>query len=48
MSCATLHGERHVALLRLASVSERDYFGNIIFPNIIDGKPVYKAGRGGL
>lgn len=27
---------------------ERDYFGNIIFPNIIDGKPVYKAGRGGL
>ena len=22
---------------------ERDYFGNIIFPNIINGKPVYKA-----
>ena len=27
---------------------ERDYFGNIIFPSIINGKPVYKAGRGGL
>ena len=27
---------------------ERDYFGNIIFPNIINGKPAYTADRGGL
>ena len=27
---------------------ERDYFGNIIFPTYINGKPQYKAGRGGL